>query len=341
VAQAGLKYGLATGNWGVKTSRVRQGVAQVLNRMTYVATLSHLRRINTPIEKTGKLVQPRKLHATQWGVVCPSETPEGASVGLVKNMALLTNITVAMPSEPIHRVLDELGMLRFGGGFSDTSSNVGVDSDGTATSVSATLSALSIFETVPCPARVFVNGDLVGAHADPAELCKRLRHLKRRGAISVFTSVAWAVVGREVLVCTEGGRFVRPVLVVDPETGLPAIDAMPELVAKASAGRAEWHELVLSGALEYLDGDEADGAVIAMTRAHLAENRRLLRHTTHLEISPCAMLGVVAGSIPYSDHNQVNWGAAECVEEGGRALRTLPPPRRILLTQTYEGYDAS
>jgi DNA-directed RNA polymerase II subunit RPB2 len=56
VIESGLKYGLATGNWGVKTSRVRQGVAQVLNRMTYVATLSHLRRINTPIEKTGKLV---------------------------------------------------------------------------------------------------------------------------------------------------------------------------------------------------------------------------------------------------------------------------------------------
>ena len=44
--------------------------------MTYVSTLSHLRRVNTAIEKTGKLVQPRKLHPTQWGVICPAETPE-------------------------------------------------------------------------------------------------------------------------------------------------------------------------------------------------------------------------------------------------------------------------
>ncbi|KAG2483893.1 hypothetical protein HYH03_017287 [Edaphochlamys debaryana] len=73
IIESGLKYGLATGNWGVKSSRQRQGVAQVLNRMTYMSTLSHLRRINTPIEKTGKLVQPRKLHPTQWGVICPSE----------------------------------------------------------------------------------------------------------------------------------------------------------------------------------------------------------------------------------------------------------------------------
>ena len=72
----GLGGATPIGNWGVKSSRQRQGVAQVLNRMTYLSTLSHLRRINTPIEKTGKLVQPRKLHPTQWGVVCPCETPE-------------------------------------------------------------------------------------------------------------------------------------------------------------------------------------------------------------------------------------------------------------------------
>lgn len=73
IIEGGLKYGLATGNWGIKSNKTKQGVAQVLNRMTYNATLSHLRRINTPIEKSGKLVQPRKLHATQWGIICPAE----------------------------------------------------------------------------------------------------------------------------------------------------------------------------------------------------------------------------------------------------------------------------
>ena len=77
--ESGMKYALATGNWNVKgsmsqskTSR-KQGVAQVLNRLTYVATLSHLRRVVTPMEKNGKMVQPRKLHNTQWGIMCPSE----------------------------------------------------------------------------------------------------------------------------------------------------------------------------------------------------------------------------------------------------------------------------
>jgi hypothetical protein len=73
--EAGLKYSLATGNWGIKNNinKTKQGVAQVLNRLTYIATLSHLRRINTPMEKGGKLVQPRKLHATQYGIICSAE----------------------------------------------------------------------------------------------------------------------------------------------------------------------------------------------------------------------------------------------------------------------------
>ena len=73
IIDSGLRYALATGNWGIKSNKNKQGVAQVLNRMSYNATLSHLRRVNTPIEKSGKLIQPRKLHATQWGVICPAE----------------------------------------------------------------------------------------------------------------------------------------------------------------------------------------------------------------------------------------------------------------------------
>ena len=63
------------------------GVAQVLNRLTYIASLSHLRRVNTPIDKSGKLIPPRKLHNTSWGFICCAETPEGQSVGVVKNLS--------------------------------------------------------------------------------------------------------------------------------------------------------------------------------------------------------------------------------------------------------------
>ena len=66
-------------------------MAQVLNRLTYISSLSHLRRVNTPIDKSGKLIPPRKQHNTQWGYICPAESPEGQSIGVVKNFGALHN----------------------------------------------------------------------------------------------------------------------------------------------------------------------------------------------------------------------------------------------------------
>ena len=104
----GLKFALATGNWGLKNNKGKQGIAQVLNRLTYNSTLSHLRRVNTPIEKTSKLVFPRKLHATQAGYMCPAETPEGASVGVVKNLALSCYITGYSEVDPVTDIISGL-----------------------------------------------------------------------------------------------------------------------------------------------------------------------------------------------------------------------------------------
>lgn len=106
----GLKYALATGNWGAQKSApgsIRAGVSQVLNRLTFASTLSHLRRLNTPIGREGKLAKPRQLHNTHWGMVCPAETPEGQAVGLVKNLSLMAYISVGSPPEPILEFLEE------------------------------------------------------------------------------------------------------------------------------------------------------------------------------------------------------------------------------------------
>ena len=112
----GLKRALATGDFGIKqTSSNKVGVAQVLNRLTYISSLSHLRRINTPIDKSGKLIPPRKLHNTSWGFICPAETPEGGSVGVVKNLSYMAHITIPCNStalydfiEPHVKALDEM-----------------------------------------------------------------------------------------------------------------------------------------------------------------------------------------------------------------------------------------
>ncbi|GAX83322.1 hypothetical protein CEUSTIGMA_g10748.t1 [Chlamydomonas eustigma] len=249
---SGLKYGLSTGNWGIKTVKIKQGVAQVLNRMTSSATLSHLRRVATlMVEKasSGRLIQPRKLHGTQWGVVCPSETPEGASVGLVKNLALMT--CISMYSDPEH--LTNLVLL--------LCNSVRPNHHRT---------------------KVMINGRFVAETSEPAILQKTLRAWKRSGTIHVMTAICWHIDRRIMSLSTEAGRCIRPLLVAGRLSDL--------------AGKT-WPHAVLAGVIEYMDVEEVSLARIAMTPKDM-------QGCTHVEMDPALMLGVLAGSIPFSDHNQ-------------------------------------
>ncbi len=86
-----LVHPLATGNWvGGRT-----GVSQLLDRTDYIATLSHLRRVISPLSRSQPHFEARDLHPTQWGRICPTETPEGPNCGLVKNFAQLVEISTA------------------------------------------------------------------------------------------------------------------------------------------------------------------------------------------------------------------------------------------------------
>ncbi|KAI3811859.1 hypothetical protein L1987_21591 [Smallanthus sonchifolius] len=157
---SGLKYSLATGNWGqANAAGTRAGVSQVFNRLTYASTLSHLRRLNSPIVE-GKLAKPRQLHNSQWGMMCPAETPEGQACGLVKNLALMVYITVGSAAYPILEFLEEWGTEN----FEEISPAV-----------------------IPQATKIFVNGLWVGIHRDRDMLVRTLRRLRRR--VDVNTEV--------------------------------------------------------------------------------------------------------------------------------------------------------
>jgi DNA-directed RNA polymerase II subunit RPB2 len=172
-------------------------VAQVLNRLTFASTLSHLRRLNTPIGREGKLAKPRQLHNTHWGVICPAETPEGHACGLVKNMALMAQITVDSPAKPVLDALSEW--------------------------------SVEYLEEVACPqipkaTKVFVNGLWVGIHREPDELVAQLRSIRRSGELGVAGDVhqfeialVYDVAARELRVQTDAGRMCRPLFVVQDQ----------------------------------------------------------------------------------------------------------------------------
>lgn len=294
IIESGMKFSLATGNWGIKSNKTKQGVAQVLNRLTYSATLSHLRRINTPVEKTGKLVQPRKLHSTQYGIICPAETPEGVSVGLVKNMSLIASITVASNSSTVREYLREGYM-----GVSPMTMFDGTNID--------------IFNN-KAAVKVVVNGDTIGVHENPCKLFQMLKYIKRSGIINIYTSITWNIFKNEISIYTEGGRCVRPTIIVEQPNNKCSIDT--EFVKNNP--NITWNELCIDkNMIEYLDLDEANSSMIAMSFDKLNEkpidvNSHPVEYT-HMEINPSLILGVLAASIPFSNHNQAPRNCYQCL----------------------------
>ena len=238
--ETGLKYSLATGNWGIKTMTNKVGVAQVLNRLNYSSTLSHLRRINTPIEKTGKLVPPRKLNNTQWGYLCPCETPEGGAVGLVKNLSIVSHITKTIHSEPIRFYLDKLGLIK--------------------------LENISI-HNIHNYGKIFVNGDWLGGHIEMDKVHKELISMRRKGIINIYTSIAWYIQTNELYINTESGRITRPLLIVDENNKLRITE---KHIEKLKNKELSWNDLIVpengeEGVIEYIDANETNVSMIAMS----------------------------------------------------------------------------
>lgn len=327
-----LKYSLSTGNWGIKSigsfQNIRQGVSQVLNRMSYASTLSHLRRINTAMEKNGKLVQPRKLDNSQIGMICPAETPEGASVGLVKNMALSTCISVYMNSTHIRNLLIENGV------------NVYDDSIDNALHY---LKSLGDMNNVS----VQINGDIIGYHDDPFTLYNKMKHYKRCGMIYPMTSVVWNIKARIIVISTEAGRMYRPLLIVDydPNTGKRELrinrilreqgvsweefnknktfDAYLSPSAHIKESSTELSADEEEGFIEYLDCDEINHSMIAMFPAELEKGMKGTSYPpcyTHCEIHPSLINGILGASIPFSNHNQSPRNCYQCLFENEKVL---------------------
>ncbi|XP_078310255.1 DNA-directed RNA polymerase II subunit RPB2 [Crassostrea virginica] len=276
----GLKYSLATGNWGdqKKAHQARAGVSQVLNRLTFASTLSHLRRLNSPIGRDGKLARPRQLHNTQWGMICPAETPEGSAVGLVKNLALMAYISVGSQPSPILEFLEEWSM--------ENLEEVAPSAIQDAT-------------------KIFVNGCWVGIHRDPEQLMNTLRKLRREMDIIVSeVSMIRDIRDREIRIYTDAGRICRPLLIVENQKLLLKQSHIKQLKQR-EYNSYSWQDLVASGVVEYIDPLEEESIMLAMTPDDLSDKDIQYCSTyTHCEIHPAMILGVCASIIPFPDHNQ-------------------------------------
>ena len=287
----GIKRALATGDFGIKhTNSNKVGVAQVLNRLTYVSSLSHARRISTPTDKSGKLIPPRKLHNTSWGFCCPSETPEGQSVGIVKNLSYMAHITIHSNSLPLYEyVMPSVKDIQ-------------------------QLQPADMYDKV----KVFINGAWVGIADEPYELYCMLKEKKHKGIINIYTSIVFDYKMKEIRVCNDAGRLMRPLLRVSKDnTLLLDYDALDRL----KRGDLAWDGLftdcqIKDSILEYIDAEEQSFSLIAMTPKELkkAGSTGDIFKYTHCEIHPSTIFGIMASCIPFPEHNQSPRNCYQCAQ---------------------------
>jgi DNA-directed RNA polymerase subunit B len=227
-----IHHALATGNW----VGGRAGVSQLLDRTSNLAVLSHLRRVTSPLTRSQPHFEARDLHSTQWGRLCPNETPEGPNCGLVKNLALTVEISEGFGEKEVETVLRELGIKEL------TKHITG--------------------------ARVYLNGDLIGMHSNGADLVKKLRERRRRGMLSNEINVTYDTEGNDVIVNCDCGRLRRPLLVTENGKLLMTQKYLTEL----KEGKKKWTDLINDGIVEYIDAEEEENALIALREEDLTSD---------------------------------------------------------------------
>ncbi|KAI0986607.1 hypothetical protein GJ496_007640 [Pomphorhynchus laevis] len=277
VITIGLVNSFATGNWTIKRFRMdRAGVTDVVSRLSYISCFGMMTRITSQFEKSMKVSGPRSLQTSQWGMLCPADTPEGEACGLVKNLALTTEVTTNVDPGPVETMLF----------------NIGVED----------------IRTIHNPHDgylVLVNGNIIGCTLHPKRITKSLRHLRRGGYINPFISFNISVMYRTLQISCDSGRLCRPYIIVDPTTGQPRVT--DEHLEHLKKKFLTFDDFVQKGLIEYLDVNEMNDAFIAVYPDDIKT-----KLTTHLEISPFTILGACAGLIPYPHHNQSPRNTYQC-----------------------------
>ena len=297
ILQDGVKKAFK-GNWGSQEHTKRPGVIQDLNRLSYNSHLAQLRKLNLPLDASAKVVGPRLLHTTQWGIVDPVDTPDGGNIGLHKNLAIGAHITTKCSPEQYVELLRKMGMI-----FLEEVKT----------------------ERLYYLTKIFLNGSWIGCTDNPLCLKDQLLMMRRNSIIPIFTSIRWNISLNEIIILCDGGRLTRPVYYINSEKIPSYVRELPNFekltwkqlthgleVPKIEydSGKIYSQEELYGNSnpeflsanmslVEFIDTQETESAYISM-RSDTITNEH-----THVEIHPSLALGIMGNQIVFPENNQL------------------------------------
>ena len=309
------------GNWGSEAHTKRLGAVQDLNRLSWNTFISHLRKINLPLDSSAKVVGPRLLNSSQWGFIDPIDTPDGGNIGLHKHMSISTYITSGSSGTPIIKWLRLNTPMRI------------------------------LLECSPeqlgSSSKILVNGNWVGVIDTPIEIVKLLKLYRRNGVIPTYTSISFNYPHNEVYIYTDAGRLSRPIYYIDDKVFSYDRKDVKELLDR---GEITWEQIVAGfmkksdenfktknnkiydlielyqdikgndkgetfkklekykSVVDYVDTSEEETALIATN----VDDLQKTKWYTHLEIDPSLILGVMGNMIIYPENNPVTRNSFSC-----------------------------
>jgi len=313
------------GNWGSQTHTKRIGVVQDLNRLSFNSALSHLRKTNLPLDASVKLVGPRVLHSTQWGMFDPIDTPDGGNIGIHKHISISAYITQGISREPIIQWLREkIDMKKI-----------------------EDCSPLMLANMT----KILLNGLWAGSiSSNPIDVVKKIKLFRRNALIPIYISVTFDIKQKTIFIYTDGGRICRPIFYRDDETNKMSFDNK-EIINKIKTDNFSWNDLITGfnkkksgfnpndykmyelnelyegieselnpakldkfkknkAIIDYIDTNESEDALIALSNEAI-ENEDKAKHT-HMEIHESFIFGMMCNLINFPENNPATRNSFSC-----------------------------
>lgn len=285
------------GDWGSPAEDAdpadkKDGIVQDLSRVSYLSYVSHVRRVNNQVKRDVKMADPHKMRPSQWGVLCPVESPDGPNIGLLNHLATLCHITPASDPAPLM--------------------------DAVLSGYAEPLQAYhSRLHELYGACKVLLNDTWVAVTHDPPALVEHVRGMRRRGELQRTVSVTWRILEAEVHLHTDQGRCCRPLRVINADSGT---------VVPLQERPASWDTLFLSSErpsgpppLEMIDVEELITRLVAMHPSDLIDHP--LRRYTHCELHPATILSAVTNTYPMINHNNAAYNVL-CLAQFKQAIGT-------------------